>query len=86
MKKTKKFKLIKSSYSAIDAICIFAIILVTDYFYETLTERQFTYKNIFISELDSPFAFWAMITTMALIGLFALFGFVFIEFETKNNK
>tara|TARA_R110000787_G_scaffold210646_2_gene320426 strand:- start:990 stop:1238 length:249 start_codon:yes stop_codon:yes gene_type:complete len=81
-----KLPKLKSKFSRIEYLCLFGVFIGIDYLYEVIPEREFTYKNIFISEATNPFAFWFMVAFMFFVTIFSLYGALFMEFDERNYK
>ncbi|MEW6984378.1 hypothetical protein AAD001_17120 [Colwelliaceae bacterium 6471] len=81
-----KLPKLKSKFSIIEGICAFAVLIGVNYLWEVIPSREFTYKNIFISETANPFAFWLMVAFMSFVTIFALYGALFMEFDKRNYK
>jgi len=81
-----KLPKLKRKFSRIEGICFFAVLIGVNYLWEVIPDREFTYKNIFISEAANPFAFWLMVGFMSLVTIFALYGALFMQFDKRNYK
>jgi len=81
-----KLPKLKSKFSRIEGICFFAFLIGVNYLWDVIPDREFTYKNIFISEATNPFLFWLIIIFMFFRHNLFFIRRTIQEFDKRNYK